>query len=141
MKITLSSVMIHPDMSEETDCFSATILVDGTEVGTVKNDGQGGPHRYHWQDRGTGARIEEWSETQDTEFDFERLDQIIDVLLEKFDEQNQLRQWCKKETLFRIKGDKTESWRAIKTPFDSSVKDLLVKRYGDSIERIANEEL
>lgn len=47
MKITLTNVQIHPDMTEETDCFSATICLDGKAVGTVKNDGQGGSHRYH----------------------------------------------------------------------------------------------
>ena len=83
MKITLSKIKIHPDMSEETACFSASICLDGKEVGTVKNDGQGGSHSYHWQDRDVGRRIEEWADTQDTEFDFERLDQIVDGLLAK----------------------------------------------------------
>lgn len=141
MQITLSNVRLHPDMSEETDCFSATILLDGNEVGTVKNDGQGGSHRYHWQDRATGTRIKQWSETQVTEFDFERLDQIIDDLIAKHEEQKQLRQWCQRETLFRLKGDKKDLWRAVKTPFDPKVKAILIQKYGESLERIANEEL
>ena len=139
--ITLSNVQIHPDMSEETECFSATICLDGKEVGSVKNYGQGGSHEYDWQDLAIGAKVEEWSETQDTEFDFERLDQIVDDLLAKSEEQKQLRRWCKKATLFRLKGDEIDSWRSVKTPFDSKSKALLVQQYGESIERIANEEL
>ena len=141
MKITLSKVKIHPDMSEETNCFSATICLEGKAVGTVQNDGQGGSHRYHWQDRATEAQIEEWSETQDTEFDSERLDQIVNDLVAEYEEQKQLQRWCKKKTVFRLKGDDKNWWRTFKTPFDSKVKALLVQKYGESIERIANEEL
>lgn len=42
MQIVLKNVKNHADMSEETNCFSATIYVDGKKVGTVKNDGRGG---------------------------------------------------------------------------------------------------
>lgn len=139
--LSLSKIKIHPDMSEETNCFSATICLNGKEVGTVKNDGHGGSHMYHWHDREVGKQIEEWSETQETEFEHERLDQIVDVLLSKFEERKQLKRWCKKQTLFRLKGDEQGAWRTIKAPFDSKIKAFLVQKYGETIDRIANEEV
>ncbi len=109
MNITLSDVKIHPDMSEETVCFSAIILLDGKEIGTVRNSGQGGSHVYYWQDRNAGAEIQKWSNTQNTEFDFEKLDQIIDEKISDFEEKEQLRRWCQRKTLFRLKGDEDDS--------------------------------
>ena len=39
---TLKGYKCFKEMSEETLCFHTTILCDGKEVGTVKNDGHGG---------------------------------------------------------------------------------------------------
>ena len=66
--------------SEETTCFSATILVDGRRAGTASNDGRGGSHRYRWDDRAVGDAVEAWADSLDLEFAHEKLDQVVDRL-------------------------------------------------------------
>ena len=41
MKITLKNVKHYESMSEETDCFEASLYVDGKKVGRVSNRGTG----------------------------------------------------------------------------------------------------
>jgi len=50
-RLRLDKVHQHPDMSEETPAFSAEILFDGKNVGSVRNDGQGGCHIYNFHTR------------------------------------------------------------------------------------------
>lgn len=46
MKIRLTNVQHFPDLSEETECFSATVLISGLWAGRVANDGRGGANVY-----------------------------------------------------------------------------------------------
>jgi hypothetical protein len=141
MNLTLKNVKIHPDMSQETDCFSATLYCDGKQVGFVQNQGTGGCHMYHWKDYQVGRKIEDWAKTQPFKFDFEHLDQIVNRLLKKYEEQRQLKRWCKKGTYFQLKGDPSDTWRSVKVPFSPEVKKFLVDKYDKKITRIANEEI
>lgn len=54
MKIELRNIKHSKFASRETDCFQATVYVDGVKKGTVENDGWGGPNSYHpntlWQE-------------------------------------------------------------------------------------------
>lgn len=45
--IQLKNVKHSAMASEETDCFSATVYIDGVNAGTVKNSGYGGPNSYN----------------------------------------------------------------------------------------------
>jgi len=47
VKIQLKNVKHAGFSSEETHCYSASIWVDGKRIGTVENDGHGGPDRFH----------------------------------------------------------------------------------------------
>jgi hypothetical protein len=47
MKIELKNIKHADFASEETECFEATIWIDGRRTGTVANDGHGGENRYH----------------------------------------------------------------------------------------------
>lgn len=47
MKIELKNVKHSEFASHETNCFEATIYIDGKRAGTVSNQGSGGPHFYH----------------------------------------------------------------------------------------------
>jgi hypothetical protein len=63
-------------------------------------------------------------------------------LLQKWEEDaqlKQLKQWCKKQTIFRLKGDEPGCWRVIKHTFVPEVKADLQKLYGDELDEIANE--
>ena len=47
MKIELKNVKHIEHMSEETNCFTASIYIDGKRAGEVSNRGQGASHDYH----------------------------------------------------------------------------------------------
>lgn len=49
--ITLKNVRRFPSMSEETECFEATVYVDGKKAGRVSNRGTGGSHTYDFNTR------------------------------------------------------------------------------------------
>lgn len=46
MKIELKNVKYSAFNSEETDCFEATIYLDGKRACRVSNSGHGGPHLF-----------------------------------------------------------------------------------------------
>jgi len=47
MKIELKNVKHSEFASRETDCFQASVYIDGKKAGTVGNDGQGGCNHYN----------------------------------------------------------------------------------------------
>lgn len=139
--LSLKNVKIHPDMSDETNCFSASIYLDGKKVGKASNSGRGGCNRYDWNSREVGEKIQKWASIQETRYEFDKLDQIVDNLLYKWEEIKYLKKACKTKTLFRLKGDREDTWRTVKAAWSQAVHDFMKKKYGDKIERIANLEL
>ena len=59
MKIELKSIQYAAFSSEETNCYTATLTVDGRKIGTVGNDGHGGPDHFHG-DRTAFAAADDW---------------------------------------------------------------------------------
>ena len=47
MEITLKNISHNERLSEETNCFSATIYIDGKKAGEASNHGHGGPTMIH----------------------------------------------------------------------------------------------
>jgi len=47
MKIELKNIKHAAFASEETQCYSASLYVDGLKIGVVSNDGHGGPDRFY----------------------------------------------------------------------------------------------
>ncbi len=61
MKIELKNIKHAAFASEETYCFSASVLIDGVKEGEVSNDGHGGSHRWHpWA---LAAKVEKHAKT------------------------------------------------------------------------------
>ncbi|KPN62875.1 hypothetical protein SAMN04488527_1743 [Aliiroseovarius crassostreae] len=59
MKIELKSVKHAAFASEETQCYSASLWVDGKKIGTVSNEGRGGCDSFNG-DRGAYSKADEW---------------------------------------------------------------------------------
>ena len=59
MKIELKNVKHMESMSEETNCYTATLHADGKKIGQVSNEGHGGPDMFHG-DHEAYARAEAW---------------------------------------------------------------------------------
>lgn len=141
MKLTLKALKINSRMSEETTCFSATLLADGVPVAEVANRGTGGPHEFHWKKGADRAAVEAFAAAQPTEFDFEKLDQLVDKLMAAEAERKQFVRWCKTKTVFQLKGDNPDAFRTINSPFTPMVRAHLANKHGDRLLRIVNEEL
>jgi len=152
MNVELKKVKFHEDMSDETNCFSAEIWVDGKVLAYVKNDGQGGGNDY-WPVNGQANNsaldsFREWCKAQPHEFEFEYEDQVVDKLftewIKKDDtrrQQAQMKRWCKTQTVWRCKGDKPGVWHSRKVPYTPLVGKVLRDRLGGTLETIANEEV
>lgn len=59
MKIELKNIHHYPRMSEETECYEASLYVDGRKIGQVSNRGTGGCDDFYG-DRAAFERAEEW---------------------------------------------------------------------------------
>ena len=62
MKIELKGIKHYPSMSEETNCYEASLYVDGVKIGTVSNRGTGGCDDFYG-DRAAFAAADEWCKT------------------------------------------------------------------------------
>ena len=149
MHIELKKVKFHEDMSDETNCFSAELWTDGKKLAIVSNSGQGGSNNYDFNMTIDGTRwnaFSEWCKAQPHEFDFLYEDQVVDTLFSEWlkaddirRQKAQMKRWCRTQTVFRLKGDKPDSWHVVKCLYTPAVKEYMVKKYGDRIECIANE--
>ena len=141
MNISLKRLLIVNRMSEETLCFTADVAVDGKTIGSVKNDGRGGCNCYYWTDRVAGEALEAYAKTVETEFKFEQLDQLLDKIITKTQEEKQYRRWCKTQIVFRLTGDKSGEWRTLKAIYNKAVhRPQLEKRY-PNLEEVLNERV
>lgn len=61
MKIELKNVKHAKFASQETECFEATVYIDGVKRGTVSNDGWGGCNAYH--PNSLGQELEAYAKT------------------------------------------------------------------------------
>jgi hypothetical protein len=151
MKIELKKLKVHRDMSQETECFSADIYIDGKYAAHVQNDGGGGCNMYHFEDRKLEQAFNAFCESLpplppdpqypslgSLEMD---ADLYIGGLIQQEETRKQLTRWCKKQTVFRLKGAEKGTWQIIKFPFDAKMKDGLVKKFGEKLEFIANEDI
>ena len=55
----LKNIQYSKFASQETECYQADLWVDGVKIGTVKNDGQGGPD-YFWGDEAAWKKANDW---------------------------------------------------------------------------------
>jgi len=140
MKIEIKNYKRDSVMSEETECFSATIYVDGVKAGTVSNRGHGGCNDYYWSNPVLGKQLEEYAQAQTTQYEFEKLDQLIDDIVAQVATEKQMKGWMKKHTCFRLKGDDRGTWRRLSGgPVDQAATELLTKKYGDQLEIILTD--
>lgn len=161
-KFELKKVSYSQRLSQETNAFAADIYIDGVKAGDAQNDGHGGETNcsLHYLTPEKRKEIQTWisqqppkeypgSEGKPFTIPFS-LEVIVDDLMEewldnKYGEGAQKKKWCKKDVVFRVKGDKIDSYRTIKGKdngvYTKRLKDTLVKRYGDQLEEIVNETL
>jgi hypothetical protein len=160
IKVELKAIKFHQDMSEETNCFSANIYLNGKKVGSVKNQGHGGCNFYdfafkdkngEWtRDRESEKILYDWADSQELTYEldgethevvYEKLDWVIDNLFDKAMEIKDLKRMCRGgKTAIQLEGDDKNSWMIYNLPYNQLMKDWLIKKH-PTITRIANEEI
>lgn len=136
--LTLKNIKIYHELSEETTAFTATLYWQGVKVGSVENTGKGASNRYSFKEH--EREIKEWAELQPTKFKFEKLDQLIQKELCDFEEQSQLKKWCKKNIVFQRKNQPPGTWTQIgmKGNYKPEYSKYIRDKYPD-VTIIANE--
>lgn len=139
MNLAVGQLKISPRQSEETTCFVANLYRDGIKIGQVENTGKGEPNRYAFRTYELQREVEAWAQQQTTEFEFEKLDQIVGDLVAAEEVRMRLARLCRTKTLFRLQGDAPDEWRTLRNRFDERVRGFLHSHYGDRLETVANE--
>ncbi len=144
MKLTLKSLKIVKEFSRETTCFSASLYADDKKVADVRNDGHGGCNLYRWVSPQAAERVVAWANAQKMDCDFEKLDQLVDREITRVDLAKTLTRWCRTTLIFRLKGDKADSWRTVKPQKGHTLagsRQFVVKKYGEQVAVIANDDI
>jgi hypothetical protein len=103
MKIELKNVKHAAFASQETECFSATVFLDGVRTGMVENDGNGGSNMYHpWA---MSETINDYAKTLPViKFEggilFQDADMLIGDVLNEYLSRKTLRRLLKNRILF-----------------------------------------
>jgi len=126
MNIELKNIKYASFASHETNCYSATIYVDGKKAGAVDNYGHGGCDNIHWDDHIFGQTVEDWAASQpkiqteygELSYDLELLfGQLVDQwLLTK-----ELNRNLKKGLLVRDSDTKSGSWRIFTSALSQTI--------------------
>jgi len=142
--LDLRNIKVHNDMSEETVCFSASIYWKGKRIGVARNGGRGGCNFYEWLDKDASDELDRWVEQQhltytgfdgeEKEVTFEKLDWIVNELVEKHEKKKWLRRKTRTQILFRIEGDEEGSYKTVRhqgKPIETV--EWVRNKYGDTI--------
>jgi hypothetical protein len=86
MKITIANLKHSESLSEETNAYTATVLVDGMRAFDASNHGTGGPDMYHPIKGYTGpseSEINDWlkANTPAIEFHDMKLDNTLEMVV------------------------------------------------------------
>jgi hypothetical protein len=147
--IALRGLKINKQLSEETTCFSATLMVNGKPAAKIGNRGHGGDNMYDVIDHSLMAIFRDYCKDQpmiawgygpgET---MEATDEtVIARMMDELESLRQVRGWCKKWTVFRMRDDKPGEYQLIKVKWSHPVKELLQKKYGDQVVEWTNETI
>lgn len=141
MKISLRNVKINKQLSEETNCFSATICLDDKKVGVVSNRGCGGSDDVLWDDPVKGQEIEAYAKSlPSVEHYGVKLDYNFELLVGDLLEKHEMQKQCNRKTLFVLKDTPVGSYHSMNVKFTEQIGRELRKEYGDKLISILNEE-
>ncbi|NTF18093.1 hypothetical protein G6L37_06720 [Agrobacterium rubi] len=125
-------------LSEETECFSLELFVQGKKFAHVSNRGNGGCHEVHpyapftWDDI---TRVTE--EMKDDKFlvhiDFEEFDTGVSTLLALWSTSKQLTRDCKKKAVFLDEGNLYTNGYKNKAAPDQRLFDLIQKQHPSAV--------
>lgn len=134
MQIEIRNVKHHPDLSEETEAFSADLIIDGSKIGTVSNRGTGGCDDFHGDhaaydaaDRWLRANRPGWSLDPDCPPDRlmpHTIEDEVSAMLAKHIGMKQMAKDMRASVVFRKKGEAGLFTIRIKAPHKASDPDV-----------------
>lgn len=146
MRVDLKNIKYAAFASQETNCFEASVYIDGKREGVVWNDGRGGCNSY--QPQALVERLEAYAKTlPPIKSDFGMLsvdaDVLLNELLESHLEAKENKRLCKRGTLVRFEGIQYESgaWSLFKAPYDDRVIERLEKIKGKRVLDCLNRRM
>ena len=126
--------------------FNASVYYKGKRVALAYDDASGGPVVVQWSDKAAEQALQTHLKTlPEVPYDYGvvrgayKVDEGMFVvrLVDRYEEDKQLKRHCKTKTLFRCKGDEDGSWRTVKIPFSKITVEHLSNKCPD-IEEFAN---
>jgi len=125
MKIELKSIKHSKFASEETQCYEASLYVDGKKIGVVKNDGHGGSD-YFYGDNAAFKAANAWAKTLPVEvvdlgngktFDLEQdVEMICHKILEAHLTSKELKTLLRRNVMFKDGESRLSVCRWTNTP-------------------------
>lgn len=142
MKLELKNVKIAASLSQETLAYTATLYVDGVKAAHMENHGHGAADSIHWINRELGMKVQAWAQTQERDPRFPELavdvEMLVHRLLETYEEERQLRRWCKKWIVFQLPGD-GDAWRKMLTLDRAKAVKAIEQKYPGQQYTILND--
>jgi len=139
--------------------FECSLYKDGKRIGTVTDTAHGGMIDFYL-DKGEEKILDDYCDALPKEqwgnddcipkAQFDKFypkgraidkDLFVANLVDKFEKNKQFKRWCKKQTVYRIDGDKKGSYRTMPILYDSRVKASLENKYKDKGLVIINETI
>lgn len=147
MKIELKNVKHAKFASEETDCFEASVYIDGKKAGTVSNDGRGGPNRYlpntlymALDDHAKTLPMYDLYAAAGVKSDKTKMvhpdpDTVISELFNDHLRVKDEKRLCAKQIVYRIPGQqyKEGEYHVIKAKYSADYKRKLVAKHGPDV--------
>jgi hypothetical protein len=118
-RVSLRGIRIFSALSEETECFSATLYIDDEKAGTVSNRGHGGCHDYtdHKRVRAVCDELRDSEKAEGREPMVEGLDALVNAVLDDHMMLKDAKRWSKAgKIVFRWPGMAEGSWQVVKWP-------------------------
>ena len=151
MKVELKRVKIANNMSQETVAFTADLWVNSAKIADLRNDGRGGPNHIMpimVKNESTIDRLMEfvkWCEAQPPYKDggygdiTMTADFYIALMLEKYQEAQQLKRWCKTKTVVRLEGDEKGDYHTYRQGYSPEFARHIRQVEGNRLLEIVNE--
>lgn len=126
--------------------MNASLYKDGKRLGMVRDMANGGEFDYDFDWKHV-EELEEFANKYLKEhpvifngkpMDYGGRDVFVDQMIEEFEIEKQHRSWCRKNIVFRLKGDPQDSWRTMKGPASPTMHDY-VQRHYPNLEEILND--
>lgn len=137
--ITITKFKYYPELTEETYCFTAVVLLDGKRIGQAKNDGHGGETRLEL-DKFDLIPHKDYNDVVAV------IDELVSDAVKQKAIDKDMRAVAKKlaKTLvFRVKGQRDGAYYEVRgNPNDPALRERVekgAKEKGQEIEVIVND--